>query len=70
MKDNPYDVQLWLDYANFQDEFVCMGTKQPSTVAGTTLEKKISIYEKALESNPNSIPLLLAYVSAAEQRWE
>jgi hypothetical protein len=75
LREDPKDVSNWLEYAEFQDEFVTMGsTKQKDREKvkedGVTLEKKIAIYEKALEANPGSETLLLAHLSACEVAWE
>ena len=40
-----------------------------SNKAAPILEKKIIIFEKALELNPNSVPLLLGYLDACRRHW-
>ncbi|XP_057854710.2 uncharacterized protein LOC131064559 isoform X2 [Cryptomeria japonica] len=76
-RDKPHDENLWIAFANFQDE-IASGQRKRS-VQLQALEKKISILEKALELNPDSEELMLFFletcrkrdnVSVLNQRWE
>lgn len=57
-RDNPKDVALWMEFIRFQDEF-------PSSSEAPITEKKLSIYRKALQENPESNELLLGYLSTS-----
>lgn len=83
LRDNPKDVELWIAYADFQEEFVTMGSKaataeggkrkemeRATAMQGVILEKKIAVYEKALEINPNDERLILAHLATCELVWE
>ena len=73
LRETPDDANLWLEYVRFQDklelkesEYTSVkdiesgNNKSPS--ARGVLEKKLSILDKALESNPANIDLLLAKI--------
>lgn len=65
-RDQPYNHKIWLHFAEFQD---LVESKQPQRGARLqTLEKKISILEKATEVNPDNEQLLLALMSAYQRR--
>lgn len=67
LREDPGDIRGWLDFANFQDEFMNLGKKYTKTA---TLEKKIGIYNNGLEHNPYSVELLLGLVKDAQQLWD
>lgn len=70
LRESPNDVTLWLDFVKFQDKITIddsyditnpdADTGNNKQTARGVLEKKLSILEKALESNPGNIELLLA----------
>ncbi|XP_060576281.1 nuclear exosome regulator NRDE2-like isoform X2 [Ruditapes philippinarum] len=72
LRETPSNVKLWLEFVRFQDKLVLVeneqvsvddtekGGKKPS--ARVVLEKNLSILDKALESNPADIDLLLAKI--------
>lgn len=65
-REHPQDEGLWLAFAEFQDK---VASKQPHKGARLqTLEKKISILEKATELNPDSEDLLLSLMKAYQRR--
>lgn len=76
-RDAPHDEKVWIAFAEFQDK---VASRQPQKGARLqTLEKKISILEKATELNPDSEELLLCLLKAYQsrdsmevlvQRWE
>ncbi|KAK9820400.1 hypothetical protein WJX72_009973 [[Myrmecia] bisecta] len=77
-RERPYDLQLWLDFAAFQDEHVRSGRYRKGLEAAAA-EKKIAILERALGHHPGSEQLLLALLEAAatissadelRERWE
>lgn len=72
LRESPNDVKLWLEFVRFQDKLNIDdsgaifeldadsgGRKQ---TAKALLDKKLSILDKALESNPGDIDLFLARV--------
>jgi hypothetical protein len=69
LRENPKDVQKWLDFVKFQDEFHRVLPRQQKSIGATT-EKKLSIFEKGLEANPNNEQLLLGYLSYGQLIWE
>ncbi|KAF5186916.1 Nrde2-like protein [Thalictrum thalictroides] len=65
-RESPHDVQVWLAFAEFQET---IASKQPQKAARLqTLEKKISILEKATELNPDNEELLLCLMKAYQSR--
>jgi hypothetical protein len=66
-REDPYNINLWLDFVKFQDEFYTQANRRQRA---SLLEKKITILKKALESNPDNEVLLLAYLREAQQLWE
>ncbi|KAJ8554076.1 hypothetical protein K7X08_024754 [Anisodus acutangulus] len=65
-RERPHDVQIWLAFAQFQDTVASMQPQKGARLQ--TLEKKISILEKATELNPDSEDLLLSLMSAYQSR--
>ncbi|KAI7730655.1 hypothetical protein M8C21_001008 [Ambrosia artemisiifolia] len=65
-REQPYNDKIWLEFAEFQDK---VESRQPQRGARLqTLEKKISILEKAAELNPDNEELLLALMNAYQRR--
>ncbi|EZA46762.1 hypothetical protein DMN91_004145 [Ooceraea biroi] len=56
--ENPYNVDLWLQYVDFQDSLVYQRNQLTKNVHRLTTLKKLSIVEKALEKNADSKELL------------
>ncbi|KAG9151669.1 hypothetical protein Leryth_001969 [Lithospermum erythrorhizon] len=65
-RESPHDEKVWLAFAEFQDKVSNMQTHKGARVQ--TLEKKISILEKATELNPDSEQLLLSLMNAYRSR--
>ncbi|KAJ8537094.1 hypothetical protein K7X08_035495 [Anisodus acutangulus] len=65
-RERPYDVQIWLAFAQFQDKVASLQPQKGACLQ--TLEKKISILEKATELNPDSEDLLLSLMNAYQSR--
>ncbi|CAN8258973.1 unnamed protein product [Cochlearia groenlandica] len=65
-RERPHDEKEWLAFADFQDKVSSMQSQKG--VRLQTLEKKISILEKAFELNPDSEELLLALLKAYRSR--
>ena len=65
-REHPHDEKVWLAFSDFQDK---VASKQPQKGARLqTLEKKISILEKATELNPDNEELLLCLLNAYQSR--
>ncbi|XP_054712994.1 nuclear exosome regulator NRDE2-like [Uloborus diversus] len=71
LTESPHDVQMWLDFVDFQDELFSI---QQKTNAGcgltedSIIEKKISILDKALKHNPKSVPLNVARLNLCKNK--
>ncbi|XP_042501686.1 nuclear exosome regulator NRDE2 [Macadamia integrifolia] len=65
-RECPHDERVWLAFAEFQDK---IASRQPQKAARLqTLEKKISILEKATELNPDNEELLLCLLKGYQRR--
>ncbi|PKA47022.1 hypothetical protein AXF42_Ash011696 [Apostasia shenzhenica] len=65
-RDFPHDENVWLAFAEFQDK---VASTQPQKAARLqTLEKKISILEKAVELNPDNEELILCLLKSYKHR--
>lgn len=60
------DVKFWASFIEFQDQSGDYSKARPAAV----LEKKLSIYEKALDNIPKSEALLVGYLQTAEKLYE
>ena len=72
---HPYDIDLWLDYAKFQEEYLSLGKQidkkvSKSLIYQAMLEKKLMILEKAMEFNPEEEDLLLAMLRTSQELYE
>ncbi|KAG8378654.1 hypothetical protein BUALT_Bualt07G0007800 [Buddleja alternifolia] len=65
-RERPQDESQWLAFADFQDKVASMQSHKG--VRLQTLEKKISILEKATELNPDSEDLILSLMKAYHSR--
>ena len=65
LRESPHDIALWLEFIKFQDHvFEKLHTQKNKTSktefmssSKAAIEKKLSIYDKALEANPSSLEL-------------
>ncbi|XP_016297609.1 protein NRDE2 homolog isoform X1 [Sinocyclocheilus anshuiensis] len=82
LRENPTDTQLWLDFIHFQDE-LAFGSGSFSAASDTdndgdmkkmslraVLEKKLSIVDRAVESNPANVDLKLEKLHLCKELWE
>ncbi|KAK2878739.1 hypothetical protein Q8A67_019530 [Cirrhinus molitorella] len=82
LRENPADIQLWLDFVHFQDE-LAFGSGSFSAASDgdndgdlkkmslrAVLEKKLSIVDKAVESNPANVDLKLEKLRLCKELWE
>ncbi|XP_020419687.1 protein NRDE2 homolog isoform X2 [Prunus persica] len=65
-REQPHDEKVWLAFAEFQDRVADMQPQKGARLQ--TLEKKISILEKAAELNPDNEDLLLSLLKAYQSR--
>lgn len=90
LRDNPQDIQTWLTLVDFQEEivrkedsvkssFTATGRERRKAATRTIIEKRIAVFEKALQKNPNSVELIVGHLDlcneimdAAElvQKWK
>lgn len=73
LRENPHDIQTWLTLANFQEDivqkedsvkssFTATGRERRNASTRTTIEKKIAVFEKALQQNPSSVELMVKHL--------
>ena len=78
LRENPQDIQTWLTLANFQEEivrkedsvkssFTATGRERRKAATKTITEKKIALFEKALQQNPNSVELIVAHLDLCSE---
>ncbi|XP_071702541.1 uncharacterized protein [Rutidosis leptorrhynchoides] len=65
-REHPYNEKYWLDFANFQDKVESRQRQRGARLQ--TLEKKISVLEKAVELNPDNEEILIALMNAYQRR--
>ncbi|XP_072350114.1 nuclear exosome regulator NRDE2 [Scyliorhinus torazame] len=79
LREDPGNVQTWMEFVRFQDELMkgpnpYMATAEESDKRKmsrrVTLEKKMAILERAIESNPNNAELKVARLELAKESWE
>ena len=81
LRKNPQDVSMWIEFARLQDEsFVDLDEnllsasfdfeKYPAGKQRAVTEKKISILEKALSINRNSLELVLEYMEYCREIFD
>ncbi|KAM9708280.1 LOW QUALITY PROTEIN: nuclear exosome regulator NRDE2 [Menidia menidia] len=82
LREQPADTQLWIDFIRYQDELsASMFGGEASQTEGeaaehgrssyrAVLEKKLSIAERAVASNPACIALQLQRLQICQELWE
>ncbi|KAL3512463.1 hypothetical protein ACH5RR_025180 [Cinchona calisaya] len=65
-REKPHDEKVWLAFADFQDKVASMQPQKGARLQ--TLERKISILEKATELNADNEDLLLSLMKAYQSR--
>lgn len=70
--DDPHNVRLWLEFISLQDSFLewsqFEGGEGKRRLA--IEDRKMAIFERALESNHNSVDLLLGHMTLVGSSWE
>lgn len=78
LHDNPQDIQTWLALVDFQEEivrkedsvkssFTATGRERRKAATRTIIEKKIAVFEKALQKNPNSVELIVGHLDLCNE---
>lgn len=73
--EHPHDVELWLEFLVLQDQLLEWGHLPGEASSNVThknralLERKIAIFERALEHNPTSEKLLVGHMSLVQEVW-
>lgn len=73
LTENPHDISLWMEFISFQDH-VLESMEQARDRLGkkhrALLERKAAIFERAIESNPKSVQLLVGHMTLLQELWE
>ncbi|XP_066279089.1 nuclear exosome regulator NRDE2-like [Branchiostoma lanceolatum] len=79
LRENPHDIQAWLDFVAFQDRVMQHG---PVTVYSdverekrkktslAVMEKKVAILERAIDMNPSHPQLTLQHLKLCREFWD
>ena len=68
LREQPDNIKLWLEFIQFQDTYA---DKFAANVKKKALiERKIAIYERALEVNPTSMELILGHMQLCAEIWD
>ncbi len=73
--EHPHDVSLWLEFLVLQDQLLEWGhlpgetTENISRQNRALIERKNSIFERALEHNPMSEDLLVGHMTLVQEIW-
>uniref|UniRef100_A0A672P4J7 NRDE-2, necessary for RNA interference, domain containing n=1 Tax=Sinocyclocheilus grahami TaxID=75366 RepID=A0A672P4J7_SINGR len=74
LRENPMDTQLWLDFVHFQVGLqrgkVSFDGEMKKMSLHAVLEKKLSIVDRAVESNPANVDLKLEKLRLCKELWE
>ena len=70
LQEDPHNVDLWLEFLAFQRE-ASVWSGEPRGAAGKALramnERKLAIFERALEHNPTSVELLMGHLELLQE---
>lgn len=80
----PHDISMWLEFIQYQDEASFWGktagpagwvegekeTESRKKLKVALMERKVAIYERALENNPFSVELIVGYMELVEEIWD
>ena len=73
LSKDPHNVPLWLEFIALQDQlggWRQVDDERVGKVRRAVLERKVAIFERALESNPTSVELLTGYMELVCEFWE
>lgn len=74
--EQPHNVDMWLEFLTFQDQLLEWGhlpgegSDHTARKKQALTERKVAIYERALEQNPMSEELLLGHMSLVREKWD
>ena len=68
--EDPHNVSLWLEFIAFQDEVLLWDKASGARRKSQMNERKLAIFERALESNSLSVDLLVGHMQLVEGVWE
>lgn len=68
LAENPRNIQLWLDFVEFQEELYL--SKTESFPESFLIEKKVAILDKALTHNPKSVKLNITKLNLCRNIWK
>ena len=71
--DDPHNVQLWLEFIALQDQLGGWRKAEDEKVGKVkraVMERKVAIFERALEHNSSSVELLTGYMELVREFWE
>lgn len=78
LRDNPQEIQTWLALVDLQEDivrkedsvkssFTATGRERRKAATRTIIEKKIAVFEKALQKNPNSVELIVGHLDLCNE---
>lgn len=78
LNNNQQDIQTWLALVDFQEEivrkedsvkssFTATGQERRKAATRTIIKKKIAVFEKALQKNPNSVQLIVGHLDLCNE---
>lgn len=66
-RENPHEIDVWLEFVDFQDKLAMEQFTDKKITESSIIEKKISIINKAIESNPGNIKLKMKYLDLCKR---
>ncbi|GIY94079.1 nuclear exosome regulator NRDE2, partial [Caerostris extrusa] len=73
VRETPHDIQLWLDFVNFQEEFYSSQKSEEANELVSEqyiIDKKIAILDKALKHNPKNVQLNIEKLKLGPHIWK
>ena len=79
LRENPQDIATWLAFAKFQEEsihnaagstFIESENEKRRKASRVVTEKKIAVFERALEHNSSSVELIVSHLELCSEIWE
>ncbi|MCI4383036.1 hypothetical protein PGIGA_G00021890 [Pangasianodon gigas] len=70
LRENPTDVNMWLDFIQFQDEVGGSLSGQGAESERALWDRKLSVVERALQLNPGSVELKLHRLRLGRGLWD
>ncbi|XP_019642715.1 PREDICTED: LOW QUALITY PROTEIN: protein NRDE2 homolog [Branchiostoma belcheri] len=79
LRENPHNVQTWLDFVDFQDRVMQHGPvtafseserEKRKKTSLALMEKKVAILERAIKANPSNPRLTLQHLKLCREFWD